>query len=364
MIFIKNKKSLIFTDIHWGKSRDSQNKVESNIKTIKWIISLIKEHDITDVFFLGDWFDDRNSINVKTSMHARESLIALAELAQIYMIVGNHDAYFKNTIDVHSLAVYEGIKNVHIIDKITEFDLLGNTCALYPWDTFNKSIDSSFDIIMGHFEWEGAVYVPNSTIVGNVQHYNGDDLTTVAPIVFSGHYHIRKEYSYKNGKVYSVGCPLQLDWGDYKNPKGCFILNNSTLDFEFIPNPVAPTYIKIYYSEYKKKKPELKNIVKDNYVRLVIDSDYEFSDIVDLISKVNSYSPVKPCETDYTFNNLVADDVETTNTCDEHEQELVNINTFEAVKKFVDMNPNFINDSESDIILQTFKNYFDSVSKK
>lgn len=45
---------------------------------------------------------------------------ALAKHCKVYCILGNHDIYMKNTVDINSLVMFKSIGNVTIIDKVTE----------------------------------------------------------------------------------------------------------------------------------------------------------------------------------------------------------------------------------------------------
>ena len=65
-IFIDEDKVAIFSDIHFGKNKDNTTKLSIADKYIDWFIQKLKENNIKTVLFLGDLYNNRNSISLKT----------------------------------------------------------------------------------------------------------------------------------------------------------------------------------------------------------------------------------------------------------------------------------------------------------
>jgi len=301
-VTINSRKVAMFSDLHWGKSRDSDVKLESAKKFIDWFIELIKERNIKDVLFLGDWFDNRNLISVKTQNYSYEALRKFSENGiNLYMIVGNHDAYFKDTIEVNSIKHYNDIPHIHPVEELTKIhfaptDKYGLMC---PWDTY-REMDEKFDVMFGHYEFKGAY------LVGTVSKHgmNIDDLFENAPLIFGGHYHISADYQHENGRVVTLGCPLQLDWGDFENDKGVYILNTEDMTFEFIKNKISPKHIRIYWTHIKEKTEKFDTIT-GNYVKFVVDSKPKFEHIMKVLNIINSKDPIKTCEPEFVYNKNI-----------------------------------------------------------
>lgn len=148
-----NGKTLIFTDLHLGLKSASKGRLAICVKVIKSIISHVKQDKIDNILFLGDWhhsriFLENNVLNVSYKL-----MQALAKNCKVYLIVGNHDIYMKNSVDVNSLVMFESIPNVTIIEKATEATLNGNTSLLVPWlADFSAFKPNTYDMMFGHFD--------------------------------------------------------------------------------------------------------------------------------------------------------------------------------------------------------------------
>lgn len=300
MIRIKETKVAIFTDTHWGKSRDNVKKLQISEKFTKYFIKVLKSRDIKTVFFLGDFFDNRNAINVHTGNTAYDSLKLLCENFNVYMVVGNHDLYFKNSVEINSLNQFKDIDNLTIIEKTTEIDFKGKSGLLCPWHfNINDYKDKHYDYLFGHFEMNGAALC-GATFEGG--DYKMSKLTTISPLVFSGHFHIRKHYDFKNGKVITIGSPYQLDWGDADNDRGFYILDTQLAEYEFIENTKSPIHHKIHWSLVQNKKQKItKKDIKDNYIKLIVDAEYDYQEVMKVAEQINLCEPLS-CIVEYVFS--------------------------------------------------------------
>jgi DNA repair exonuclease SbcCD nuclease subunit len=314
-MIITNDKLIIFSDFHWGKNKDSDLKLESNVEFIDWMIEQAQSQNITDLVFMGDWHDNRSSLSVKTYNKSCEAIHKISKAGlTLYMLVGNHDAYYKDSIETNSLISFNDIEGIHVITQPTDINFAGNKAVMVPWDT-HEMISSTYDVMFGHFEFAGASF--NNTMV--CKHgISGAELTKIAPLVFSGHFHLRKEYPYKNGKIVTVGCPLQLDWGDHGDPKGIHILH-SDLEFEFVVNDKSPQYHKVKVSDIANRTYKFDNI-KGNYISLIIDTDITFDKIVTVQNLIDGMHPILPCSIEY---NTVAQNTVLTSSGDEPEIKIV-----------------------------------------
>jgi DNA repair exonuclease SbcCD nuclease subunit len=342
-LIIDAEKLLLFTDIHYGKSKDSSLKLKTADEFIDNLIKTAKKNKIKDVLFLGDWFDNRNSISVKTYFHSYESVKKITDAdLKLYMIVGNHDAYFKDSIDVNSVAPLGDVNGVTVIDKLTEVHFVKqNKYSLFcPWNSLPNDIKfdkNSYDSLFGHFEFEGAQLFGSHLSKGN---YSGKQLTDLAPLVFSGHFHIRKIYEYKSGNLITLGCPFELDWGDYDNKKGMYLLDLGTMDYDFIENKFSPKHKKIFWSNIDKKGfniSENEKLIKGNYIKLIVDKEYKFEEVMRVANLINTKSPLKQCETEFIYNTKF-------NFLNEFQEnyddtEVVNMSKIDYLLKFIEKTP-------------------------
>ena len=125
MELVANGKTLIFTDIHFGLKGNSVSRLNIAVKAIKCILDEVKKQDIKNIIFGGDLLHERVAINVNTMNVVIKCVEALAKHCKVFLIIGNHDTHFKNSVDVNSLNMFKHTDNVTIVYKAEQL-LLNN----------------------------------------------------------------------------------------------------------------------------------------------------------------------------------------------------------------------------------------------
>ena len=69
----------------------------------------------------------------------------------ILILVGNHDAYYKDKSDVNSLSIISGWENITVVSEPTQIECFNRKFMICPWGTAVSEMKKS-DIIFGHFE--------------------------------------------------------------------------------------------------------------------------------------------------------------------------------------------------------------------
>jgi len=109
------KKAAVFTDIHFGLKSNSQVHNEDCLNFIKWATATAKENGCETAFFLGDWHNNRASINIITLNYSLQALEHLnANFDKVYFIPGNHDLYYRDKRDIQSVEWAKHLPNVQI----------------------------------------------------------------------------------------------------------------------------------------------------------------------------------------------------------------------------------------------------------
>ena len=190
----QNKKILIFTDQHFGHSKDNPFKLKQTEKCMEWIISTGKKNHVDYVIFMGDLWEQRFALSVKTMNVAIKCVEELAiSFEKVFLIVGNHDTYYKNTNEINSIDFLKMIsrnENIEIINVDPYYMMIsGKTFGLFPWGSNIKEIysDQTFnkcDYAFGHFELNG-IEMTGGLSVG--AKYDLDDIFHLSDNVFSGH---------------------------------------------------------------------------------------------------------------------------------------------------------------------------------
>ena len=98
------KKAAVFTDIHFGLKSNSLQHNQDCANFVDWFIEAAKKEGCETCFFLGDWNHHRASINIHTLQFGLQALEKLnAAFDTVYFIPGNHDLYYRDRRDIHSV---------------------------------------------------------------------------------------------------------------------------------------------------------------------------------------------------------------------------------------------------------------------
>lgn len=266
-------KKLIFSDIHFGKSGNSQIKNKDCLEFVQFVCQYCRQqNDIDEIIFMGDWFDNRDSINVHTLHYSNMALKELTSLnIPIQFIVGNHDLFLKNSREITSLLVAKEFKNINVIDK-PYFD---GTDLYVPWLVGDEKLPlliQEFNprYVYGHFEIPSFHF--NKTViydgVFNENEYKSQNLKKI----FSGHFHVKED----KGNIIYIGNTHCLDMGDCDDEinKGITILDTDEDEYYQIPWADAPTYRKMNISQLLGYEDNFLKDLKKIYLQIVLDTNF------------------------------------------------------------------------------------------
>ena len=239
----------IITDTHYGCRKGSklfQDYFEQFYKNV--FFPTLEKEEITTVLHLGDAFDSRKSIDYQSLEWTKRVVLDPLLKYDVHMLVGNHDAYYKNTNSVNSpsllLQNYSNIKTYSDpeVIKIENLNVL-----LIPWicaDNEEKTLrlikNSGCKVAMGHLELNGFQAHRGHIMDDGMDSIVFDNFTKV----FSGHYHTRSN----NGTVFYLGNPYEIFWNDVNDTRGFHIFDTETLEHTPVNNPYK-MYCIIYYDD-------------------------------------------------------------------------------------------------------------------
>jgi len=250
-------KYVIVGDPHFGKKHFS---IDLFYKQLEFWKEIVKEN--LPIICVGDLFDNRISMNIHFfNIFEKEFIGLLRENnSKLITILGNHDIYFKSTREINLVKylpeLYDGIKviqNVEHIDNIT----------FVPWIINKEDIPKTYnEIVIGHFEFSNV----DPMIQGNLSPKTFEK----AKLIISGHYH--NKIQYKN--IIYIGTPYWLDWNDFNQEKGYYILDTETKELEFKPNTINKKFVKIIVDKDIKilGAKDLKE-AKNNYTKIILKID-------------------------------------------------------------------------------------------
>jgi DNA repair exonuclease SbcCD nuclease subunit len=257
------KKIAAFTDIHFGLKSNSSTHNQDCEDFVDWFIAEAKREGCETGMFLGDWHHNRNSLNMLTMISSIRSLEKLGKaFDQFYFFPGNHDLYYKDKRDVHSVDWGRHIPGVTIVQDIMTID----DVTMVPWlvgDEWKKMEKLKSRYIFGHFElplfmMNAMVQMPDH---GELQasHFKNPEY------VFSGHFHKRQA---KQNIVY-IGNAFPHNYADaWDDDRGMMILEHGKAPVYKIWDN-APKFKTVKLSDLLEKSETL---IKDKtYLRVGID---------------------------------------------------------------------------------------------
>jgi DNA repair exonuclease SbcCD nuclease subunit len=298
-IILNSTKACCVSDIHIGVHQNHSQWHNITLQWARWLADDLKSKNVSDIIISGDVFHYRDEIAVNT-MHFVTEVLQLWEDFNIIMLVGNHDAYYKDRSDINSLSILNGWKNVQVIQQPITTAIFGKVTTFCPWGTKVNEIPKS-DVIFGHFEIKS--FKQNGFKVCN-DGMSVRDLLDRSNLIISGHFHLRDERKYDSGTILYLGNPFQMDFGDVDQSKGYYILDFNTLEYEFTPNTLSPEHKKIYLSnlvEIGSITDEVKEDFKNNFVRLIIDKNISPDEVDIVLTKLLSLNP-RSINVDYSAN--------------------------------------------------------------
>jgi len=256
------KKIAAFTDIHFGLKSNSATHLKDCEDFVDWFIDTAKSEDCETGIFLGDWHHNRNNINMLTLTSSIKCLEKLGKaFDNFYFFPGNHDLYYKDKRDVHSVEWGVHIPGVTIVRNVTTID----DVTLVPWlvgDEWKQMEKLKSRYIFGHFElpsfmMNAMIMMPDHSEL-QATHFKNTEY------VFSGHFHKRQ---IKTNIAY-IGNAFPHNYADaWDDDRGMMILEHGGKP-EFKVWADAPKYRTMSLSQLLDEKTVLESKM---YLRVNID---------------------------------------------------------------------------------------------
>lgn len=275
------KKGIIVGDIHFGCHSNS-NQWNDIIKDFfeKSLIPYVENNkDIDFIFFLGDIFDNRQSVSVLVMNTAYDMFKKISSKIPVHIILGNHDVYYKTKNDISSIKIIEDIPNVEVWYEPEVLKIGSKKCFYMPWRTDHKkdkeciqeysSLHSDIDYMFCHTDFVNTKYNKYS----KVEEGNSVEVVDSIKRVYAGHIH----YTQQIKNVNFVGTPYELTRSDFKNEKGFWILDfDGNEEEKFVRNNISPKHIKVNFETIKNYPQEkVFSIINRNFVDIYYKENLE-----------------------------------------------------------------------------------------
>jgi len=336
-INVQSNKVCCIADLHIGVHQNSIFWHETALNWAKWLRELLKKNSIKDIFILGDIYHYRDEIAVNT-LHVVNEIFKLWSEFNIVILVGNHLSFYKDRCDINSLSLFNGWKNITVIDSTLNTTIFGKKCCFAPWG-FNADEIKKADIIFGHFEIES--FKMNSYKLCD-HGTKTTELLDKGDLIHTGHFHLRDERDYSGKKIIYVGNPFEMDFGDTGSTKGIYLLDFNTLNTEFIENEKSPKHKKLLLSDLltndkfgavvrdEKDIDKLKSIIENNIVKLIIDVKVAPDHVDVLLKKLSAYKP-------FTISVDYSQVTDAITVSDDSNLDMSGVDICKAIEEFVNL---------------------------
>lgn len=341
-------KTLVITDLHIGLKKANQSRLSIIIKVFKNFLKTIVDENISNVICCGDIFHSRIALDLQALNVGIKLLSALSEKCKCYLILGNHDLYYKNTNGINSSNVFKHMNNIFIIDETTDVSINGQKALFVPWlGKFDGIEKSSYDLAFGHFdinsEYLIASYIEehskNEKSNINIQNIldndillnessnnitdiqseinkfknlknktNSNDLVGnfieyVKPYgtIYAGHIHNHKEFVSKSRQFIFIGSPYQQNFGEIDSNCGYYVLDENN-NRKFIETKDVPKHLKIKISDILNQGIENYDfsIIKNNIIKKIYDVEIDFQTETSINQKILDNLPFEESLSEYS----------------------------------------------------------------
>ncbi len=281
MILKDVRKVFVLGDLHLGVRNNSLewSDIQSDF-LLDFFLKKVDEEGFDpekDILVqVGDWNHVRESTNTriyKLSLKIAEKLTSKFKRG-VYVILGNHDVYYKDRTDTHSLEGFDKIyPNFHVFEKPETLTINSHRFLMMPWIENLAELKTQVskypaDYVFCHADIKGFSLNKMQKLEHGLE---GEDLSRFKRI-YSGHIHIRQE----KGNVLYVGTPYEMDRGDRGNTKGFYVLDVSSnkITEKFIENTRSPKYIKHDIMDLLDMNlSQIEDLFKNNFVDIMIESN-------------------------------------------------------------------------------------------
>jgi predicted phosphodiesterase len=336
-------KIALITDTHYGFKKGNQDYHDYFLKFYNEIFfPTLKKKNIKHVIHLGDVFDIRRTIDFWSLNWAKKNIFTPLENMGITcdLMVGNHDAFYKNTLEINSLeCLLQEYSNLRVYSEPSEVTIDGRKLIYLPWicdqnekQTVNLLENTDATVVLGHLEMEG--FRTNPTYVCN--HGRQTDEFSKFELVMSGHFHTRSQ----KGNIQYLGNAYQMYWNDYADQRGFHIFDTDTLKLTYIKNPYE-MFHKIFYDDTKNEYYDLDlEQYKDTVVKLVVENKTDYTGFDYLVNALQDIVLDLKIIEDFSAESEEDDDIEL-----EHED------TLTILEKYIDeLNTNLNSDRLKEIM--------------
>ena len=306
-------KVAILNDTHCGCRNSSEIFMNYQERFYSEIFfPYLEKHGINKILHLGDYYENRTSINFKALNHNRRIFLDQLRDRGIHMdiIPGNHDVYYKNTNQLNSLKELLGhyMNEVNIVEEPTVMNYDGLKCALLPWinsentDKITRFVNTcKADVLGAHLELTGC------EMQAGVPCHDGMDPSIFRRFetVLSGHFHTKSTI----GNIHYLGSQMEFMWSDVNDRKYFHVLDTDTRELKAVENPIT-IFEKILYDD-KERDMHLVDVsdLDNKFVKVIVINKTKPAEFEKFLDRIN-FKKIHGLQIAENFQDFVGSNVE------------------------------------------------------
>lgn len=231
------KKTMVITDLHFGRSGNNPVANQDNLDFLDWAIDEAKTWGAETCIMMGDWHDNRHQLGVQTMHYSLAGMEKLNDNFKfIFWIPGNHDLLYRDKRDVSSIEFSRHLPNIKLlVDPLTV-----DGVTFLPWlvgDEHKRLRSLKSRYVFSHLELPGFMMNAKVEMPETAHTANADDFKNME-YVFSGHFHIRQT----KGNVVYTGNIMPFNFSDNWDDERGIMLLEWGKEPEFRSWPGQPLY--------------------------------------------------------------------------------------------------------------------------
>lgn len=225
--------ALLISDTHFTDNpRD-----EYRWKLFPWLHTAIQEHQVRDLFILGDLCESKDRHSGRLVNRLVDSLIAVfkkTDVHKIHVLRGNHDGIDPNNSFFRFLRNFPSIEFIEtpFTREYSERDVLMLPHTTNPLKAWEHVEMNRADFIFMHATVKGAVSETGMALDGIPAGYLN---TARQAKIYSGDVHVPQKVKVDRVEVEYVGAPYPIKFGDSFEPRAVLLENFRTARSIAIP---------------------------------------------------------------------------------------------------------------------------------
>lgn len=276
------EKCLIFSDLHFYRHRQSNLFISIATDILNRIVSVVEKSGIKHVWFLGDWFNEKNKIGAEELVITSKFLSKMSDIGvSLVLVPGNHDMVVVNDEECNGIQFFAIANNVTVVKKYHNIRFGEKSYHFFGYNVktkeeiFNLMKDNAgtYNYFLGHVE----VLSSSACQMASKPKSDIDEkfLSENFKMSFLGHYHKPMD----SGNIVYVGSPYQQNFGECNNKNRILVYDIDSDEVTNLVNKTSPKFVKVMSSMLND---DVISGIRNSFVRIILDKTIDSTRLSDI----------------------------------------------------------------------------------